>query len=44
MDDIKEEFNKKRNTGENWIWNAGKKKKKHSESNLKKKKNPPRSH
>lgn len=26
MDDMKEEFNKKRNTGENWVWNAGKKK------------------
>lgn len=35
MDDMKEEFNKKKNTGEDWVWNADKKK--HSKSNLKKK-------
>lgn len=41
MDDMKEEFNKKGDTGEDWVWNAGQKK--HSEANLKKKK-PPKSH
>lgn len=41
MDDMKEEFNKKRNTGEDWVWNAGQKKKAQW-GKLKKK--PPKSH